>query len=73
MLAVYLPLCTAALESVDRPENFKKLTMTHCDGHRNLSARTIMFELVHQTFLAKKLVDSLLISTLDKENFTYRD
>jgi hypothetical protein len=33
-------------------------------GHKNL--RTRMFELVQQTFLAKKLLESLLISTLDK-------
>jgi hypothetical protein len=35
--------------------------------HRNLSTRTRMFELLLQTFWAKKtLVNGLLISTLDK-------
>jgi hypothetical protein len=35
--------------------------------HRNLSARTRMFELLLQTFWAKKaLIKSLLLSTLDK-------
>jgi hypothetical protein len=32
-----------------------------CSAHRNLSTRTSMFALVQQTFLAKKLVKSLLL------------
>jgi hypothetical protein len=35
-------------------------------NHRNLSTRRCMFELLLQTFWAKKLVKNLLISTLDK-------
>jgi hypothetical protein len=34
--------------------------------HRNLGTRKSMFALVLQKFVAKKLVKSLLISTLDK-------